>query len=63
MNRYALIENGAVTNVILWDGNDGWTAPEGISAMELPADSQVGIGWEYENGEFTAPVTIQPSSS
>jgi len=63
MSTYALIEDGIVLNVILWDGKDGWVPPEGTSAVELTADSPVGIGWTHENDTFSAPVTTQPLPS
>ncbi|QTD88728.1 hypothetical protein [Burkholderia anthina] len=61
--NYAVIENGTVTNVIVWDGNTdvdagGWVPPEGCVAVliEPPAD----IGWAATQGSngawtFSAP--------
>lgn len=50
-NRYAIIENGVVTNVVMADAEfaiaNGWIAcPEG------------GPGWAYADGVFTAPPKI-----
>lgn len=65
VKRYALIEGGTVTNVVLWDGvlSDpdadeetpvvGWQPPEGTTAVACPA--KVGIGWAYADGKWTAP--------
>jgi hypothetical protein len=48
--RYALIENGKVTAVIVWDGVSPYkTQAEKIA---LPEDSPVGPNWDYINGEF-----------
>jgi hypothetical protein len=55
MNTYAYIENGQVTNVIVWDGKDDWTPPEGVTMVELPDDSSVGIGFTYDGATFTPP--------
>ena len=49
----AIVENGAVTNVIVAD-NPEW--PNGIDITS--ADPRPGINWEYSNGEFTPPVSV-----
>ena len=47
-NRYAIIENGLVTNVVVADAEfasqNGW--------IDCPV---AGPGWTYANGVFTAP--------
>jgi hypothetical protein len=52
-NRYAVIENGLVTNVALWDGVTEWDGS--TSTVLLPADSPVGPGYTYDGTTFTAP--------
>ena len=52
--RYAIIENGLVTNVVIAEShiahNNGWVAcPD------------AGPGWIYANGVFTAPVVVEPT--
>jgi hypothetical protein len=52
-NRYAIIENGLVTNVVVADAEiasaNGWiTCPD------------AGPGWTYADGVFTAPVVVEP---
>lgn len=51
--RYAIIENGLVTNVVVADANlaskNGW--------IDCPV---AGPGWTYSNGVFTAPVVVEP---
>jgi len=51
--RYAIIENGIVTNVVVADAEtanaNGW--------IECPV---AGPGWTYANGIFTEPVVIEP---
>jgi hypothetical protein len=52
-NRYAIIENGLVANVVVADAEfaaqNGWIAcPD------------AGPGWTYADGVFTAPVVVAP---
>ena len=54
-NRYAIIENELVTNVVVADAElavqNGWVACE-----------NAGPGWKYVNGQFTEPdpVVVTP---
>jgi hypothetical protein len=54
-NRYAIIENEIVTNVVVADAEianaNGWV--ECLVA---------GPGWTYANGIFTEPVVVQPTA-
>ena len=61
-NRYALVENGVVVNVIVWDGaqfnaetGEGWAPPEGQQAVVIPDDSPAAIGWSCDGSTFTPP--------
>ncbi|WP_370559429.1 tail fiber assembly protein [Edwardsiella tarda] len=66
---YAVIENGKVVNIIVWDGKTSM----GLGGNQLTiqiAQSGVGtsatipsIGWSYENGVFTAPDVQEPVKS
>jgi hypothetical protein len=53
-NRYAIIENGLVTNVVVADAQiaaeNGW--------IDCP---NAGPGWTYANNVFTAPVVVAPT--
>ncbi|KKB61556.1 hypothetical protein WM40_22740 [Robbsia andropogonis] len=55
ISRYAIIEEGVVTNVILWDGQ-GDLFP-GMTVVLLPDDSPVSPGWTTpDDGKtFVAP--------
>lgn len=53
--NYALIEAGAVTNVIVWDGKASWAPPAGVQAVAVPADVPVCPGYTYKAGKFAAP--------
>ena len=56
--RVALIENERVANVIL--SENSYHPDAGVEAIALPDDAQVGIGWAYANGQFTAPQPPTP---
>jgi hypothetical protein len=46
--KYAVIENGKVVNVIVWDGES--YLPFTDKLVEL--NESAGIGWDYIDGEF-----------
>lgn len=48
--RYAVIENGIVTNVVLAD-DDAYAAEQGWVPCE-----DAGPGWRYEEGAFSTPL-------
>lgn len=55
MNKWAIVENGVVVNVVLWDGVSEWHAKEHQDVIDVGAsggDSLVGIGWGYIDGKF-----------
>ena len=52
--KYALILNGVVNNIVVWDGVTPYS-PNG-TLVNLDGSSYVDIGYTYENGVFTAPV-------
>ncbi|EPZ8126273.1 hypothetical protein ACXV6R_004181 [Yersinia enterocolitica] len=59
MSKYALIENGTVINVVLWDGiefneddGSGWSPPEGVKAIKVNDGERPNIGLGYVDGVF-----------
>lgn len=53
--NYAVIENGVVTNVIVWDGVAELHLPEGQTLQPI-GDSGAWIGWKYNSKTaFEAP--------
>lgn len=55
---YAVIENGMVVNVIVWDGEAEFTVSDNHQLINISDISdQPGIGWVYSDGVFTAPPT------
>lgn len=61
MSRYAIVQDGQVVNVVVWDGNKKtWAPAEGCTAYKLPDDSPVGPGWtRARNGRFVQPVETE----
>ncbi|WP_237154982.1 hypothetical protein [Oryzibacter oryziterrae] len=56
VRTYALVDaSGLVDNIILWDGNDGWIAPAGLSAVLCP--EQVGPGWTRRGDDWLPPLS------
>lgn len=51
-NSYAVVINGIVDNIVVWDGETDWKPNEG---EVVPISGSVSIGWNYENGNFTPP--------
>ena len=62
MNKWAIIENGKVVNVILWDGESPWEAKAGQSVVKISepenGEQEPGIGWVYINKEFIPPIDL-----
>lgn len=50
MNTYAIIENGKVTNVIVWDGVTDFDSS--MELVEILEGVGAGIGWDYIDGKF-----------
>ncbi|KTT00107.1 hypothetical protein NS376_15975 [Pseudomonas oryzihabitans] len=51
-NRYAVVSNSVVTNVVIWDGESYLELADGETAV---ASDSANIGCEYRLGEFIAP--------
>lgn len=56
MAVYALIENGIVTNNIIWDGVSEYSVPEGAELRPYEEDSVIGATWD--GTKFTRPLPI-----
>lgn len=55
--RYAIIESGVITNVVL--GDEAWAAAH-PDAVQLPDDSRAGPGWAWVNGAAVEPPPPPP---
>jgi hypothetical protein len=54
MKKIAMIRNGIVENVAIWDGISPWN-PTDFELVEVTDQPQVGCGWSYSEGVFSAP--------
>jgi hypothetical protein len=54
---WALIKDGVIDNVIVWDGQTQWTPPEGYTVVNITGiNPSPSIGWAYADGQFIAPI-------
>lgn len=56
--KYAVIQNGVITNFVEWDGASPWTPP--TSATVAPFSGTGDIGWLWNNG---TPVNPNPPAA
>lgn len=54
MNRYAIINDNAVVNVVLWDGETSYN-PDGVLVL-ISEEQAVDTSWSYVNDAFIPPV-------
>ena len=47
--KYALIQNGKVVNVIVWDGQSEISNSDNL----VEVTENAGIGWDYVDGKFS----------
>ena len=48
---YAIVSNGKVDNIVLWDGVTEWQSPNGAMVVALEENEWCSIGSEYREGE------------
>lgn len=56
--RYAIVRDGLVDGIVLWDGQSDWAPPSGCVAMALADGEACAPGWSLVNGEWVAPEPI-----
>lgn len=54
MKKIAMIKNGIVENISIWDGRSKWS-PDGYTLINITDNPKVDIGWLYDGHIFTAP--------
>lgn len=55
MRRIAMIKDGVVQNIALWNGETPWK-PEGFIFFDVTDYPEIGPGFTYVNGVFSEPV-------
>jgi hypothetical protein len=56
MADYAVIENGVLANVVVWDGASAYSPPDGATLEPMSAlPSGASIGWTLSGGVWSAP--------
>ncbi len=55
---YAIVRNGRVENIIVWNGKDRYDIPEGCELAR--AREQCAIGGTYADGKFDPAPTENP---
>jgi hypothetical protein len=59
MDKHAVIKNGIVENVIVWDGVEKHDLPTGT---EVQKSNEAAIGWVCKDGKLEDPTAIEPTS-
>lgn len=59
-DQYALVENGTVVNIILWDGIADYSPPDGQTVVQIPDGVSANIGYAYDGSAFIAPPAPPP---
>lgn len=53
---FAVVENGVVANIVVWDGDtETWSPPEGSIVIPIPEGVVAGIGCRYDGSTITSP--------
>lgn len=55
--RYALVKDGEVCSVILWDGETPYEPEEGYAMYEAP--DEVAPGWKIVDDQWVAPPLVE----
>lgn len=58
MKRMAMIQDGVVFNIAVWDGISTWDP--GVPVVDVTDMPQVDIGYLYDGQNFTAAPQIEP---
>lgn len=48
---YAVVTNGIVDNIVVWDGSSDWMPPIGSVLVEIAPNEWCSIGTIYREGE------------
>lgn len=62
MLRHAVIKEGKVVNVVLWDKITSWNPPEEHIAIECSEEVNIDDLYDYTNNSFTKADRIIPDN-
>ena len=60
MANYAVVKNGVVENVVVWDGVTEFSV-EGSELIEATADARIGGSWDGNVFTFVEPPAPEPT--
>ncbi|MDT6993899.1 hypothetical protein [Burkholderia cenocepacia] len=63
MSSYAVVSNGVVENVVVWDGESDWQPPENATLIELPEGTFVSIGCLASQGSDDSWTFEEPTGA
>lgn len=52
--RWAIVQDGIVTNIVLWNGQEAWQPPVGATIIALH-ETVCDIGWIFDGTGFSPP--------
>ena len=61
MANYAVVKNGVVENVVVWDGVTEFSV-EGSELIEATADARIGGSWDGNVFTFDEPPAPEPTA-
>jgi hypothetical protein len=53
--RYAIVRDGVIENVILWDGASPWVSPPLVEVYPLEDGVAAAVGWTWLSGPVRPP--------
>lgn len=61
LNKWLVIQDDTVINIIVWDGVSAWAPPDGCTI--IPAEDQtICIGWKIVDNVWVAPSTSEENT-
>lgn len=53
--RCAVVRDGVIENVVLWDGATPWAPPKGAELYPVEDGVVVSVGWKWDGGPVRPP--------
>ena len=61
MTNYAVVKNGVVENIVVWDGQTAFSI-EGSEIVEATDDTRIGGSWDGNVFTFVEPTPPEPTA-